>query len=374
MALYVGLNSGTSMDAVDAALVELGRAGRPSLRSSHSHPIPPDIRDELRAVVLQRFDHPHQVWTLDHRLGELFAEAAITLLEQAGVASAAVRAIGSHGQTIAHYPQDRYPYTVQIGDPNIIAERTGITTVADFRRRDMAAGGEGAPLAPAFHCEFLSQPRVGRVIVNIGGIANLTILPADTTQAAIGFDSGPGNTLMDVWAERHLQATMDAGGAWAAEGAVDETLLAMLEQDRYFAAPAPKSTGREHFNLRWLDERLAKHAATPAPRDVQRTLCELTASTIARGINEHPAPCDEVYVCGGGAHNPTLMHALAARLAPRRLGTTARLGVDPDWVEAAAFAWLAHRALEHEPGNLPSVTGARHAVVLGAIYPAGPSP
>ena len=282
--------------------------------------------------------------------------------------SAEVRAIGSHGQTIAHHPRALHPCTVQIGDPNVIAERTRITTVADFRRRDLAAGGEGAPLACAFHRAAMSRPDRQRAVVNIGGIANITILPADGD--VTGFDSGPGNTLMDGWAERHLGVDMDRDGAWASAGRVDETLLGRLRADPYFEKAPPKSTGREYFNLNWLEGRLHSERRTLPPEDVQSTLCALSAATIAHGIEEFAGREAEVLVCGGGAHNPALMEALRQRLPARKLETTAAAGIGPDWVEAAAFAWLARQTLCGMPGNLPAVTGARRSVVLGAIHPA----
>ena len=367
MALFVGLISGTSMDGVDAALLDI-EDDAISLVATWAHPIPRAVHDDLARLVNARYPSASLAWQLDEQIGELFAEAAIALVAEAGVNAGEVRAIGSHGQTIAHHPRARFPHTVQIGNPNVIAERTRISTVADFRRRDIAAGGEGAPLACGFHLAAMALPMAERSVVNIGGIANITVLPSagDVT----GFDSGPGNTLLDRWTERHLGTGMDRDGAWASTGNVDETLLAQLSSDPYFSKPPPKSTGPEYFNLRWLERHLRDDARSLAPEDVQNTLCALSASTIARGIEEFANSSSDVLVCGGGAHNPLLMEVLRRRLRPRSVETTEAIGIGPDWVEAAAFAWLARQSLDGLPGNLPSVTGARRPVVLGAIHPA----
>ena len=355
------------MDGVDAALLDI-EDDTISLAAARAHPFPPPLRDDLARLINTRRPSARPVWQLDEQMGALFAEAAIALVDEAGASADEIRAIGSHGQTIAHHPRARLPHSVQIGNPNVIAERTRITTVADFRRRDMAAGGEGAPLACGFHLAAMSRPDAERSVVNIGGIANISVLPA--AGAVTGFDSGPGNTLMDRWTERHLGAGMDRDGAWASRGKVDETLLARLCSDPYFSKPPPKSTGREYFNLRWLERHLRDDARTLAPEDVQSTLCALSATTIGQGIEEYAKASNEVLVCGGGAHNSALMAALRRRLAPRSVETTALIGIGPDWVEAAAFAWLARQTLAGLPGNLPSVTGARRPVVLGAIHPA----
>ena len=272
-----------------------------------------------------------------------------------------VAAIGSHGQTICHRPNGAFPFTLQIGDPSVIAERTGILTVADFRRGDVAAGGQGAPLLPALHAAVLADPAIPRAILNLGGIANLTLLVPG--QEVLGFDTGPANCLLDAWAARHLGTERDNGGAWASSGTVDRDLLARCLDDPYFAAAPPKSTGREVFNLDWLDARV--HTGI-APADVQATLLALSARTIADALRANAPATREVFACGGGVHNPALMDALRAELPGVRVDTTAALGLDPDFVEAAGFAWLAHARLAGEPGNLPSVTGARRPRVLGA--------
>ena len=355
------------MDAVDAALLDIDEEGL-SLVATRAHPIPRALRSDLSLLIGHPQPPASLVWQLDQRTGELFAEAALSLMGNAGAAAADVCAIGSHGQTVAHHPDAPCPHTVQIGDPNVIAERTRITTVADFRRRDLAAGGQGAPLACAFHVAALARPQRLRLIINVGGIANISVLPPEGE--VIGFDCGPGNTLMDTWTARHLGVDMDRDGAWASSGRADEALLARLCSDSFFAVPPPKSTGREYFNLDWLDGHLKAEPRTMLPGDVQRTLCALSVETISRAIERFAGPACEVLVCGGGARNPMLMRSLRERLPSMSVETTATAGIDPDWVEAAAFAWLARQTLSGLPGNLPGVTGARRPVVLGAIHPA----
>ena len=364
--LYVGLMSGTSVDAVDAALVEFS-ASAPQLRATHSHPIPAALRDELLALAGPGADELERMARADIALGQLFADAALALLRHAGCRATDVRAVGSHGQTLRHLPDGAFATSVQIGDPNTIAQRTGITTVADFRRRDMAAGGQGAPLAPALHATILRSPSVTRAVVNIGGIANTTILPRTARAAVLGFDTGPGNGLLDAWARHHGHGSWDEKGQWARSGRLDEDLLEVLADDPYIVRPAPKSTGREYFSLSWLNERLTSRSTIPAV-DVQRTLCEFTVQTIARATLEAATDIGEVLVCGGGVHNAFLMERLQLAFADVPVRSTADSGIDPDWVEAIAFAWLAKQTLEGKPGNLPSVTGAREPVVLGGIY------
>lgn len=366
MPLYIGLMSGTSVDAVDATLVEIhGRAIH--LHTACARPIPAELRATVLGLRSQGAGVLDTLLDLDVTLARLFAAAAQDLLTTAGVTPAAVHAIGSHGQTLYHRPTGVYPTTLQVGDPNIIAEITGITTVADFRRRDMAVGGQGAPLVPAFHHAVFHDPHEDRVVLNLGGIANITLLPM--TGAVRGFDTGPGNGLMDAWIQRHQGKACDMDGTWAASGEVDVSLLATLCADPYLALPPPKSTGREHYHLDWLDALLASGGTLPLPGNVQATLCEFTAVTVARAIVQHLGAVTRVLVCGGGAHNPVLMARLRAHLAPRQVVTTAEYGLAPDWVEAAAFAWLAHQTLAGQAGNLPTVTGAHRAVVLGGVYP-----
>jgi len=261
------------------------------------------------------------------------------------------------------------PFTLQIADPNIIAERTGITTVADFRRRDMAAGGQGAPLVPAFHRAMFESVGKDRVVVNIGGMANITILPAGSGAPIIGFDTGPGNVLLDAWAKTHLGTPMDTHGHWARQGRTHAALLARFRADPYFSLPPPKTSGREYFNRDWLDSCIADVHPTPSPADIQRTLCDLDAATLRDAILQWAPDCREVFLCGGGARNPLLREGIDAQLPGCRVDTTAAHGIDPDWVEAMAFAWLARQRLDGLPGNVPQVTGARRPVMLGAVYP-----
>ncbi len=376
MRLYVGLISGTSMDGVDAALVAFPDGGVSTL-AAHSVPIPGDLTRELHALAQDPSAAAIRFWTADARLGSVFADAVLALLDTAGTDARDVSAIGSHGQTVYHAPKAATPITVQLGDPNIIAERTGITTVADFRRRDLAAGGEGAPLATAFHRAVFSAPEsapgsasgVERGILNLGGIANLSVLPAERGRPPLGFDTGPANTLLDTYVRRRFATDMDHDAALARQGEVVPALLAELLAEPYFDRTPPKSTGRELFNASWLDARLAGHPGV-GPHDVLRTLCELTVESAVTAVARFAPHIRELYLCGGGARNPLIVKRIAHRLAPCRVDTTDRLGIAPDWVEAAAFAWLAMRTLAGEAGNAPSVTGAAREVVLGGIHPA----
>jgi anhydro-N-acetylmuramic acid kinase len=365
---YIGLMSGTSMDAVDAVLVDMDK-NIPVLRHYHKVPVPGKLRAHLISVAQEENTTLNRLSELDVRLGRLFAETALDLLRQSGTSAEMVRAIGSHGQTIYHRPAGPFPTSLQIGDPNIIAERTGITTVADFRRRDMAAGGQGAPLVPAFHEAVFRLNDRNRVIVNIGGIANITILPANPLKKVGGFDTGPGNTLMDGWIKKQQRKNRDDCGRWAASGEVDEALLSKMLKDPYFRKTPPKSTGREYFNPAWLDKVLKRSKQRIPAKHVQATLCELTARSISDAIHEHAPQTHEVLVCGGGVHNLALMLRLQMLMGTIRVVSTEEFNTDPDYVEAIAFAWLAKQTLQGGAGNLPSVTGAGRAVVLGGIYP-----
>ncbi|TGD72436.1 anhydro-N-acetylmuramic acid kinase [Mangrovimicrobium sediminis] len=367
--LYAGLMSGTSVDAIDTALVRIDQDI--ALEHCHSHPLPPALRDAIAAISHSGADEIERLGVLDRQLGALFAEATLALLESANTAPEAVTAIGSHGQTVRHRPPSgghsrEEAFTLQLADPNTIAELTGITTVADFRRRDIAAGGEGAPLAPAFHAQAFSSPGSRRAVVNIGGISNISLLDGQTLVA--GFDSGPGNTLMDHWIQRHLGEPFDRDGAWAATGKVDHALLALLLQHPYLALRGPRSTGKEAFNLAWLDEVLEASGSQPGAADVQATLALFTAQTIAAPVLEEHG-IDAVFVCGGGAHNRELMRVLGTLLAPIAVASTEALGIAPDWVEAATFAWLASRTMAGLHGNAPAVTGASEERILGGVYP-----
>ena len=362
--LYLGLISGTSADGIDVALASFDPA--PRLHAALTHPYPEDLR--RRILELAQGDGRiavDELGALDVQIAQSFAAAAGALLRRQGVVASAVTALGSHGQTVRHRPLQQPAYTMQLGDPNMIAEFTGITTVADFRRRDMACGGQGAPLAPAFHAAMLPRDVRTRVVLNLGGIANITILSPDA--AVSGFDTGPASCLLDAWAQQQLGTPFDANGAFAARGKTDADLLARLLADSYFAAPPPKSTGREVFHPTWLQQHLRKSALAPA--DVQATLVALTARSIADAVRTYASAADEVLVCGGGVHNPVLMAAIAAELTPIPLTSTTTLGIDPDFVEAMLFAWLARERLAGRAiADLPAATGARGARVLGGIY------
>ena len=367
-AYYIGLMSGTSVDGIDAVLADFSQA-QAVILAAQSSDWQPSLRERILDVVNQPAQVSlHTLGLLDAELGEAFAAAALAVIKTAGLQAAQITAIGSHGQTLFHAPDATHPFSIQAGDANLVAARTGITTVADFRRRDMAAGGQGAPLVPAFHQGQFSKPGVARTILNIGGIANVTLLPANTAPVT-GFDTGPGNVLLDAWIGEHRGERFDRDGAWAASGACCQPLLERLMQEPYLGLPPPKSTGRELFNPVWLqDILLPAFAALPAA-DVQATLAEFTAASIARALQQFAASTDELFVCGGGAHNRFLIQRLQALLPACPIATTEALGLHPDWVEATAFAWLAKQTLEGKPGNLPSVTGAGRPAVLGAIYP-----
>ena len=363
--LFAGLMSGTSLDGVDAVLVDL--ADKPRLISAHHLAFPTPLRESLLALHESGHNEIDRAARLANELSELYAVAVARLIEHSVIehsvagASNAVAAIGCHGQTVRHRPEKGY--TVQLVNPSLLAERTGITVVADFRGRDVAAGGEGAPLVPAFHAHCFRDDRRHRVIVNIGGIANVTDLPPEG--AVRGFDTGPGNMLLDAWARSHLGRDYDRDGDFAAGGIVQEALLSRMLADEFFRRAPPRSTGRDHFGAEWLR---GFGIDAVAPADVQATLAELTARSIAGAIGEHCESATEVYLCGGGVHNRDLVSRLVRSLGGRRVESTEALGIHPDRVEATAFAWLAQRALRGEPGNLPSVTGARGLRVLGAIY------
>lgn len=364
--LYIGLISGTSADGIDAALVRFEQ-NQPRLVHALTHAWPEALRTQILRVAQDETTLDLDTFgRLDVAVGRTFADAVEALLVQSGTPAASIRAVGSHGQTIRHRPSGEHPFTLQIGNAAVIAERCGIDTIADFRSADVAAGGQGAPLLPAIHAMLLGARGHTRVVLNLGGIANITVLGADSS--VLGFDTGPANGLMDAWCLRHRGEAFDRGGTFAASGQVDETLLAQLLRDPYFAMPPPKSTGREHFHLAWLDAQL--HALSILPADVQATLLEFTARSIAMAIDAHAKDAVDVLLCGGGVHNPVLVQRLQDELEPRQLASTAVYGVDPDFLEATAFAWLARQRLLGLPGNLPAVTGAKGFRVLGAVYPA----
>lgn len=360
-ALFAGLMSGTSLDGVDAALVEFSDE-TPRLIAAHYLPYPEEIRARCLALQTPGNNELDESARLAQSLVRLYADGISSLLASAGVAASAITALGCHGQTVRHNPAAAY--SIQLNDPALLAELTGIAVVADFRSRDLAAGGQGAPLVPAFHEAMFRSEAVRRVVVNIGGIANLTDLPPGAPTR--GFDCGPGNMLMDAWIGKLRGDRFDRDGAWARSGRVLPELLSRLWAHPFFARQAPKSCGREEFNLVWLDGLLA---GDERPEDVAHTLLELTA----QGIHSAIGAIDEnteVFVCGGGAHNGLLMERLAALMPQAKVQVSDALGVDADWMEAMAFAWLARQTWLGRCGNLPAVTGARGARVLGAIYPA----
>lgn len=377
MPLYIGLMSGTSLDGIDAALVEIddtSASGRPRLLASHAEPMPAALRESLWALCHAAGAGFAELAAAEEAFCRLQAEAVATLLAASGAPREAVEAIGSHGQTIEHAPQGHAggpAYTLQLDNPSLLAELTGRCVVADFRRRDLAAGGQAAPLAPAFHEALFRAPGEWRLVLNLGGFANLTLLPpAEDPRAPVGFDSGPANALLDAWHARHRGGDFDADGAWAASGRIDEALLGRLLAEPFFHLPPPRSTGRELFHLDWLEGHLTGKEHT---EDVQATLAELTAQSVALAVAmarerlEAPTAA-RLIPCGGGAHNRDLLARLARHLPDSRLADSAAWGWPADWLEAGAFAWLAWRRLHGMPGNLPSVTGAAGPRVLGGVY------
>ncbi|MDP3978249.1 MAG: anhydro-N-acetylmuramic acid kinase [Pseudomonas sp.] len=363
MPLYLGLMSGTSLDGLDIALIE--QSEKTTLLATHYLPMPDELRAELLALCAPGPDELARAAMAEQHWVRLAAQGMQTLLQQQELSSSSIRAIGSHGQTIRHEPARGF--TIQIGNPALLAELTGISVVSDFRRRDVAAGGQGAPLVPAFHEALFGEQRSYRAVLNIGGFSNLSLLAPD--QPVRGFDCGPGNVLMDAWIQRQRGDSYDRDGAWAASGKVQLKLLEALLSDPFFNTQGPKSTGRELFNLDWLDQHLGKQPGY-AEADVQATLLELTAISISKALLSAQSATEELLVCGGGAHNRTLMTRLAALFPGCAVNSTQTHGVPADWVEAMAFAWLAHCCLEGIPANRPSVTGANGLRVLGAIYPA----
>ena len=358
--LYIGLMSGTSSDAIDAALVQFSDSGC-ELLSTLAATLDAPIVDRIQRAVDGTADRISDISELDVLLAQAFADTALLLKEQAGVDQ--ITAIGSHGQTVRHQPRGCLPYTVQLGNGARIAALTGITTVSDFRTADLALGGQGAPLVPAFHRAIFSNPNENRVIINIGGIANVTVLHRKDRLS--GFDTGPGNTLMDHWFRQHQPGIYDENGTWARSGTCLPKLLRTLLECDYFSRHPPKSTGLEEFNLDWLNTYLI---GDKRPEDVQATLVELTAESISQSIKTNAPATDAVYLCGGGANNEYLVNQLNNRLTPVSLYTSDRLGLPVDWVEAVAFAWLAKERLKNRPTNCPVVTGSSRELALGAVY------
>ncbi|KAA0943089.1 MULTISPECIES: anhydro-N-acetylmuramic acid kinase [unclassified Pseudomonas] len=363
MPLYIGVMSGTSLDGLDIALIEQGPAIR--LISTHYIPMPESLRTELLGLCASGPDEIARAAIAQQNWVTLAAQGIHALLEQQKLTPQHIRAIGSHGQTIRHEPARGF--TVQIGNPALLTELTGITVVSDFRSRDVAAGGQGAPLVPAFHEALFSEHNGNRAVLNVGGFSNLSLI--ETGKPVAGFDCGPGNVLLDAWIHQQRGENFDRNGQWAASGNIEPLLLKALLSDPFFLTQGPKSTGREVFNLGWLEHHL-RRLPEFAAEDVQATLLELTAQTIVESLQAAQLRTETLLVCGGGAHNGALMSRLRARLPDTHVSSTATCGVDPDWVEAMAFAWLAHCCLEGIAANRPSVTGARGLRVLGAIYPA----
>ncbi|CAN5403130.1 anhydro-N-acetylmuramic acid kinase [soil metagenome] len=354
------------MDGIDAVLVDIAKT-KLTIVTTHQEPLPQQLKQELLSLCVPGPNEINRMGQLDNQIGLLFAHTANKLIEKSSLDKSQIKAVGSHGQTIRHHPQAIFPFTLQIGNPNIIATETGVTTVADFRRRDMAYGGEGAPLVPAFHAWMFHSNKEDRAVINIGGITNITILNRDAKKDIIGFDLGPGNTLLDSWIYHIQQLPYDDAGKWAATGHIHTDLLNKLLADAYFHIPPPKSTGREHFNLVWLQTALQQYGKSIKSEDVQATLVELTSILISNALCTYLPKCS-VLLCGGGTYNHYLRERIIKNATGYRFHSTEKLGIAPQWIEAAAFAWLARQTLKGLPGNIPSVTGARASAILGGIY------
>ena len=373
--LFIGLMSGTSLDGVDGVLADFADPVHPSMvLASASRPFPQALRAELLALNTPGNNELHRAALAANALAQVYAQVVADLLASGQLQASDVIAIGAHGQTVRHRPQefDGTGYTLQLNQPALLAELCGMDVVADFRSRDVAAGGQGAPLVPPFHRAVFGHPSQARAVLNIGGISNITLLPEAQTPAnapLIGFDCGPGNALIDAWCQLHTGAAFDDRGRWGATGAVHAGLLAALQDDAFFAKPPPKSTGRDLFNMPWLRQRLQGFEALAA-QDVQATLTELTAWACVRAVQWAPQACDMLVVCGGGAHNEALLQRLQTALGATPVCSSAALGVAPTDVEALAFAWLAQQTVLRKTASLASVTGAQGARILGAVYPA----
>ncbi len=363
--LYIGVMSGTSMDGVDTALVSIEDT-RITLLAHDEFPMPDDIKARLLEVCIGQKTDLIAIGELDHQLGHLFADAVLQLLDKSGTPASSVTAIGNHGQTVFHQPTGDSPFTMQLGDANIIAAKTQIQTVADFRRKDMALGGQGAPLVPAFHHTIFHPQDSSVVVLNIGGISNISVLRPN--HPTLGYDTGPGNMLMDAWVDKHIGDKFDRDALFALTGQLNQALLEQLLSESYLSQLPPKSTGRELFNLPWLEQQLTEFKDL-ATEDIQRTLCEYTALTIANEVEAYRLGNQPVlYVCGGGTRNPLLMKRLSELLPSWEVDSTTSKGVDADYMEAMAFAWLAQRHVHQLPSNLPEVTGASRPASLGVLY------
>ena len=363
--IYIGLMSGTSLDGIDIAIVDFSDS-QPKVLFTDTHPYSPSTKTRIRNITLDKTASIDALCQLNIELGKVFATVVNRSLAKAQLDFSQVKAIGNHGQTIRHCPDAAFPYTLQSGDPNTLTVETGITTIADFRGKDIALGGQGAPLAPAFHQSVFTSPTINRAIINIGGIANLTYLPCDPGEKVIGFDTGPGNTLIDYWIDLHKNLTFDDCGQWAQSGhVIDELLNEILEKETYFKRPSPKSTGTDYFNSDWLTD---FGCDSYSPNDVQATLLELTAVSITNCVSQLPNPTPECFICGGGAHNIFLIERIQQLLSKSSIHTTDLLKIDPDYVEAMAFAWLAKQRINGQTGNIPSSTNASRQGILGGIY------
>ena len=363
--IYIGLISGTSADAIDAVAVNIDEHGNTTQIATAATPLPNHLRDKIFSIQSQP-TALQEIGALDVELGEIFANAALQLITNNKINKTDINAIGSHGQTLLHQPDAEFPFTMQLGDPNIIAERTGITTVADLRRRDMAAGGQGAPLVLAFHQAWLGEQQ-HTVVLNMGGIANITVLANEGREPLLGFDTGPANTLLDAWTRLHLNKPFDENGTWSQQGTVHKQLLESLLKHPYFRQTPPKSADIKQFDIKWLNNFIQMFAGIPE-QDVATTLVEFSVSSIASAIQKWANGTQQVVACGGGCKNKFLMHRLAKNLKPITLHTSNEFGIDADWVEATAFAWLAQQTMNKKPGNAPRSTGAKHACVLGGVY------
>lgn len=366
--LYIGLMSGTSMDGIDVAIVDFSKI-LPRVIDFQTVPYPNTLLQWLNALCSPAEDEIVNMGRTDRALGQAFAQAVNQILVSNNLSAKDIVAIGSHGQTIRHHPEGRQGFSLQIGDGNTLSVLTGIDVIADFRRKDIALGGQGAPLVPAFHHAVFSDHLHNRVILNIGGISNITYLPANNEDSVLGFDTGPGNTLMDAWCKLHTGMAYDKSGAWAAQGKHCPKLLALLLEQPFINEPAPKSTGRELFNLTWLQTQLKQINMDLSPQTVQATLAMFTSQSIAQHIHQLK-DVSQVFVCGGGARNDFLMECLSSELFDCELSTTDEIGISADSLEAVAFAWLAYAFKNKLKGNLPSVTGASQPAVLGCLYPA----
>ena len=363
MVYYVGLMSGTSADGIDAALVSFENSSIEVIKSTSTQYCK-SLFENIVQVCANDSVNLNQLGELDARLGHAFSDAAIELIKN--IDKDKIVAIGSHGQTIYHSPSGDYPFTMQLGSGAIIAQRTGINTVVDFRSNDIAANGQGAPLAPLFHQQCFTSKKENRAIVNIGGIANITYLSSDNSTPLFGFDTGPGNALLDAWTQKHLNLPYDNNGDWASHGELIESVLMDCLNDSYFKKMPPKSTGKEYFNLNWLSTFI--NLETADPQNIQTTVAHLTAYSIAQSINEFAPLTDCLYLCGGGAKNSFMIKLIEHYTDNRPVYTTAKLGIDPDFVEAVAFAWLAKCRIEHTALDTASVTGASKPVTLGSVY------